>query len=456
MAFAANSTRCCRPTVAGLGSTGRAPTSLTAAASRSWRRSTGRACRVPGRRAHRGCRHVVFTRPARTGRLAAERDLDPLGGSIRSPCGTGTSAKLAQLHARGELAVGEEVRRPFCDRDALFGGGSCGDRGGGWPWWCRRSAGARGSRHGPVRARSEDPFPADSYLRARADVAIVGRGIVAARSASSWAGRGVAVRRSTGARCLGDHRPGEGNALAARGARAELGLAAWARGSTTRSRSCSAPRRGSAQGRLSFMRIGAPGRRRPTGWTACARLASSACCSCRRRSGRWSGAERRVSGARSSGATRGRPVSDRPRARARRRRWAGRRAVRGGVGDGAGGCVRGSRDRADAVVIAAGAWSGPLARGAGSSFRSSVAGVSCCGWSAAWLPARQGDRRLVHGRWRARGRGPSTPSSRRRRRRRAGRLEPERRGFDLSVDPVVSEVLSSRRHGSPRESGAGA
>jgi proline racemase len=27
----------------------------------------------------------------------------------RSPCGTGTSARLAQLHARGELDVGEEL-----------------------------------------------------------------------------------------------------------------------------------------------------------------------------------------------------------------------------------------------------------------------------------------------------------------------------------------------------------
>jgi proline racemase len=27
----------------------------------------------------------------------------------RSPCGTGTSARLAQLHARGELGIGDEL-----------------------------------------------------------------------------------------------------------------------------------------------------------------------------------------------------------------------------------------------------------------------------------------------------------------------------------------------------------
>lgn len=37
--------------------------------------------------------------------------LCPGGEYDRSPCGTGTSAKLAVLHARGELAVGEEWRQ---------------------------------------------------------------------------------------------------------------------------------------------------------------------------------------------------------------------------------------------------------------------------------------------------------------------------------------------------------
>ena len=56
-----------------------------------------------------GCRHVVFTAPGEDGPLSqrSATSIHP-GWLDRSPCGTGTSAKLAQLHARGELRVGEE------------------------------------------------------------------------------------------------------------------------------------------------------------------------------------------------------------------------------------------------------------------------------------------------------------------------------------------------------------
>jgi proline racemase len=56
-----------------------------------------------------GCRHVVFTAPGPDGPRSqrAATSIHP-GWLDRSPCGTGTSAKLASLHARGELAVGEE------------------------------------------------------------------------------------------------------------------------------------------------------------------------------------------------------------------------------------------------------------------------------------------------------------------------------------------------------------
>ena len=56
-----------------------------------------------------GCRHVVFTAPGEDGPLSqrSATSIHP-GWLDRSPCGTGTSAKLAQLHARGELQVGEE------------------------------------------------------------------------------------------------------------------------------------------------------------------------------------------------------------------------------------------------------------------------------------------------------------------------------------------------------------
>ena len=56
-----------------------------------------------------GCKHVVFTAPGDDGRRSqrSATSIHP-GWLDRSPCGTGTSAKLAQLHARGELGVGEE------------------------------------------------------------------------------------------------------------------------------------------------------------------------------------------------------------------------------------------------------------------------------------------------------------------------------------------------------------
>jgi len=56
-----------------------------------------------------GCRHVIFTAPGDDGPHSqrSATSIHP-GWLDRSPCGTGTSAKLAQLHARGELGVGEE------------------------------------------------------------------------------------------------------------------------------------------------------------------------------------------------------------------------------------------------------------------------------------------------------------------------------------------------------------
>jgi proline racemase len=56
-----------------------------------------------------GCRHVIFTAPGEDGPRSqrSATSIHP-GWLDRSPCGTGTSARLAQLHARGELGVGEE------------------------------------------------------------------------------------------------------------------------------------------------------------------------------------------------------------------------------------------------------------------------------------------------------------------------------------------------------------
>jgi len=54
-----------------------------------------------------GCHHVVLHEPGRDGASArAATSIHP-GWLDRSPCGTGTSARMAQLFAAGELALGE-------------------------------------------------------------------------------------------------------------------------------------------------------------------------------------------------------------------------------------------------------------------------------------------------------------------------------------------------------------
>ena len=54
-----------------------------------------------------GCAHVVFTAPGGDGADGRAATAIHPGWLDRSPCGTGTSARLALLHARGELAVGD-------------------------------------------------------------------------------------------------------------------------------------------------------------------------------------------------------------------------------------------------------------------------------------------------------------------------------------------------------------
>jgi proline racemase len=56
-----------------------------------------------------GCHHVVFHEPGRDGADARAATAIHPGWLDRSPCGTGTSARMAQLHARGELRIGRAV-----------------------------------------------------------------------------------------------------------------------------------------------------------------------------------------------------------------------------------------------------------------------------------------------------------------------------------------------------------
>jgi proline racemase len=53
-----------------------------------------------------GCRHVIFTAPGRDGADARNATAIHPGWLDRSPCGTGTCARMAALWARGELALG--------------------------------------------------------------------------------------------------------------------------------------------------------------------------------------------------------------------------------------------------------------------------------------------------------------------------------------------------------------
>ncbi|ARP68948.1 proline racemase [Streptomyces pluripotens] len=56
----------------------------------------------------RGCHHVHLYAPGATGRRSRHAMVIHPGWFDRSPCGTGTSARMAQLHARGELPLHTE------------------------------------------------------------------------------------------------------------------------------------------------------------------------------------------------------------------------------------------------------------------------------------------------------------------------------------------------------------
>jgi proline racemase len=55
-----------------------------------------------------GCHHVYFIAPGSTAQHSRHAMAIYPGWFDRSPCGTGTSARMAQLHARGELALNHD------------------------------------------------------------------------------------------------------------------------------------------------------------------------------------------------------------------------------------------------------------------------------------------------------------------------------------------------------------
>jgi proline racemase len=112
-----------------------------------------------------GCRHVVFHAPGRDGADARNATSIHPGWLDRSPCGTGTSARMAQLHARGELALGE----PFVNESVIgtrFTGRLVGEtRVGDLPAVVPEITGrAWVTGRGEYLLEADDPFPAGFAL----------------------------------------------------------------------------------------------------------------------------------------------------------------------------------------------------------------------------------------------------------------------------------------------------
>ena len=167
-----------------------------------------------------GCHHVVFHAPGRDGADARAAMAIHPGWLDRSPCGTGTSARMAQLHARGELRDRRAVRQRVGHRHAVHRPARGGDGG-------RRAAGGRPRDHrprldhrdGPVPARRRGPVPgrlravsADAAARTSSSSA---PGSSARRARASWRCAASAVTLvDRGEVASGTTGLGEGNVLA--------------------------------------------------------------------------------------------------------------------------------------------------------------------------------------------------------------------------------------------------
>jgi len=120
-----------------------------------------------------GCRHVVLTGPPSAGADGRGATVIHPGWIDRSPCGTGTSAHLAVLHARGELDLGT----PFVN-ESLIGSRFTGQLVG------ETRVGDRAAVVPTIRGRAwitgtaqylldpSDPFPAGFLIGAASDDAL--------------------------------------------------------------------------------------------------------------------------------------------------------------------------------------------------------------------------------------------------------------------------------------------
>ncbi len=152
----------------------------------------------------RGCKHVVAYDSGTNGADAKSATLIHPGWIDRSPCGTGTSARLAQLHARGELRIDEDfVHESFIG--SRFIGRIVGETTG------RFHAGDHPANHRPSldhraqpnHARRQRPIPrrirgveaADDKQLLGPDMRalIIGAGIIGCALARELASRGVSV-----------------------------------------------------------------------------------------------------------------------------------------------------------------------------------------------------------------------------------------------------------------------
>ena len=188
-----------------------------------------------------GCRHVVFYEDAPGGARNATA-IEP-GWLDRSPCGTGTSARMAQLHARGELALGEDFVNESVIGTRFTGRLIEETTVGGLPAVVPEITGrAWVTGHGPVPARPERSVPRRLRPVSSPDVVVLGAGIVGACAALELA-RDGATRRGHRARrrlgrglLLGQRRPaGPSHARPiAAPSRSAPGSAGWSTGLAVR------------------------------------------------------------------------------------------------------------------------------------------------------------------------------------------------------------------------------
>ena len=230
---AATSTRSSRPPRSASRSIRRARGELIEARRRDPRRDPPTA-RAPGRRAHRGLpsRRLPRARARRRATRATRRRSTPAGWTARRAA-PARSARMAALHARGELALGEAFVNESVIGTRFTGRLVEEIEVGGVPAVVPEITGrAWITGDGPVPARRARPLPGRLRPVRPCEVAVVGAGIVGAATACELHARGVDVAAARPRRGVGrDDRAGGGQ-------RAVLATRTPAPSSSSRSPAC--------------------------------------------------------------------------------------------------------------------------------------------------------------------------------------------------------------------------